>query len=159
FQSIDASNHRLETELTGGSRLGIVQDGADLQEWRIQVLPDQAPSVAFHSDPAAGERDALKLDYEASDDYGLEGVTATIRRVASTDTGAAEIGEETIELALILPALGPNQARAASVHDLPRRPWAGTPVRIELTARDAIGQEGRSAPFALLLPERQFTHP
>ena len=28
FQSIDASNHRLETELTGGTRLGIAQDGA-----------------------------------------------------------------------------------------------------------------------------------
>jgi uncharacterized protein (TIGR02302 family) len=159
FQSIDASNHRLETELTGGTRLGIVQDGAILQEWRIRVLPDQAPSVAFHSDPAAGERDALKLDYEASDDYGLEGVTATIRRVVSTEPGAAVIGEETIELALILPALAPKQAHAASYHDLTPHPWAGTPVRIELTARDAIGQEGHSAPFALLLPERQFSHP
>ena len=159
FQSIDASNHRLETELTGGTRLGIAQDGATLQEWRIEVLPDGAPRIDFASDPAAGERDALKLEYQASDDYGLEAVTATIRRAASTEAGAATIGEESIDLSLLLPALAPKQARATSYHDLTPHPWAGTPVQIELTAQDAIGQEGRSGPFLLVLPERQFTHP
>ena len=159
FQSIDSSNHRLETDLTGGTRLGIAQDGAVLQEWRIAVLPDHAPQIDFASDPAASERDALKLDYQASDDYGLEGVTAIIRRTVSTGPGAAVIGEESIDLALLLPALAPKQARAASYHDLTPHPWAGTPVRIELRARDAIGQEGISAPFSMLLPERQFSHP
>lgn len=159
FQSIDARNHRLETELTGGTLLAIEQDGERLQEWRIEVLPDRAPQIDFASDPAAGERDALRLDYQASDDYGLEKVTAVIRRVASTEPGAAVIGEEVIDLPLLLPALAPRQARAASYHDLTPHPWAGTPVRIELTAQDAIGQEGLSGPFAMLLPERQFSHP
>lgn len=159
FESLDSSNHRLEAELTAGSTLRIEQEGALLQEWRIAVVPDQAPIAAFHSDPAAGERAALKLDYEASDDYGLEKVTAIIRRTASIEPGAAIIGTATLELALVLPALSPKQARAVSYHDLTPHPWAGTPVQIELKAEDAIGQEGLSAPFLMVLPEREFTHP
>ena len=38
-------------------------------------------------------------------------------------------------------------------------PWAGAEVVMALTARDEGGNEGRSEPFTLHLPERAFTKP
>lgn len=159
FQTVDPINHRLELELTQGSSLAIEQDGKVLQSWQITIVPDRAPDIAFASDPSESERHALRLEYRATDDYGLEKVTASIRRVAEQQPEAAFVGEEAIDLTLPMPALAPKQARAAGYHDLTAHPWAGTPVGVTLTASDAIGQAGRSERRVILLPERPFTHP
>jgi hypothetical protein len=46
-----------------------------------------------------------------------------------------------------------------SFHDLSPHPWAGLAVEIQLLARDALGQEGRSEPVRTVMPERIFNHP
>jgi uncharacterized protein (TIGR02302 family) len=46
-----------------------------------------------------------------------------------------------------------------TVKDLSEDPYAGADVTLTLTARDEAGNEGRSEPFNMRLPERLFTKP
>ena len=46
-----------------------------------------------------------------------------------------------------------------TVKDLSEDPYAGAEVTLTLTAKDEAGNEGRSAPFEMRLPERLFTKP
>ena len=102
-------------------------------------------------------RAALRLDYQAGDDYGVETVKAVIRRAG--DRSEDDTPEEVVELELPLPGLHLKEAQATSYHDLSPHPWAGLPVEIRLVATDALGHTGESAPAQIKLPERTFNHP
>src|SRR5262249_48739810 len=115
-------------------------------------IPDNPPKVAFAKPPSATSRAALRFDYQASDDYGVEGVKAVIRR----DGGKPD---ETLEIETPLPGLHLKEAQATSYHDLTPHPWAGLPGETRLTATDAPGQTGESEPVHMKLPERVFNHP
>ncbi|QEX24495.1 TIGR02302 family protein [Hypericibacter adhaerens] len=145
---------RLEDgHLVTGNQLVLKAGSHELARWPITVIPDNPPSVALTADPAQTERGVLKLSYSASDDYGVEHVTAKI-----TPTGDAA-GAAPIELDLPIPGAGLRQTRAESYHDLTANPLAGSPVMLTLTARDAIDQVGHSETRPLVLPERPFRHP
>jgi uncharacterized protein (TIGR02302 family) len=101
-------------------------------------------------------RQALRLDYRADDDYGVESVKAVIRRPGIPPGGKP--GDK-IQLDLPLPGLHLKEAQATSYHDLTAHPWAGLPVEIRLVAADALGQTGESAPVQIKLPERVFQNP
>ncbi len=157
FQPVDKQNFRVEATLTQGRQLSVLQGSAVLGHWPIEIIPDDPPTIAFAQPPKGTPRAALRLDYQAGDDYGVESVKAVIRR-----PDAAKIGgdsEETIELELPLPGLHLKEAQATSYNDLSPHPWAGLPVEIRLVATDALGQTGESAPVQMNLPERVFNHP
>ena len=90
----------------------------------------------------------MRLDYQATDDYGVELAKAVIRREDGNS-------DETIELEMPLPGLHLKEAQATSYHDLSPHPWAGLPVEIRLVATDALGQTGESEPVRMNLPERE----
>ena len=152
FKAIDKQDFRAEATLKTGKRIAVTQAGATLGSWRIAIVPDRAPTIAFAKPPEATVRQALRIDYQASDDYGVEGVKAVIRRQGGKP------GDK-IELELPLPGLHLKDVKATSYHDLTAHPWAGLPVEIRLVDRDALGQTGESAPVAMKLPERQFHNP
>ncbi|HEX3883683.1 MAG TPA: TIGR02302 family protein [Stellaceae bacterium] len=152
FDAVDKQNFRVGATLTAGSQLTLTQDGTTLGAWPIEIVPDNPPAVVFAHPPSATPRAALRLDYHATDDYGVEGVKVVI--VRPDDTGAG-----TIELPLALPGLHLKDAAATSYHDLSPHPWAGLPVEIRLTASDARGQVGTSPPVKMILPARTFTNP
>jgi uncharacterized protein (TIGR02302 family) len=151
FAPIDNENFRAGATLTAGARLSVTQGGTTLGSWPIAIVPDNPPTVAFAHPPSSTPRAALRLDYRATDDYGVESVKAVIRRV--DDKNATPI-----VLDLPLPGLHLKEADATSYHDLSPHPWAGLPVEIRLVATDARGQTGTSAPVHLILPERKFTN-
>lgn len=136
-------------------QLVLKQGNTVLDAWPILVVPDEAPTIEFVEPPQATERMALRLEYLATDDYGLEDVMALVFR----PEGEAAGGEEPIVVPLPLPGRGLKEARAASYSDLTAHRWAGLAVEIELQARDGPGNVGRSERFAMILPERNFTHP
>ncbi len=142
---------RGSVELTGGGRLAVEQGGRTLARWSLTLVPDRPPAVAFADAPAATERGALRLSFEASDDYGLDAVQAVVSRAGTPG--------DPLEIDLPLPGLGLKTAKATSYQDLTPHPWAGTPVTIRLRARDARGQTGLSDPVDIVLPERVFHHP
>jgi uncharacterized protein (TIGR02302 family) len=164
FDPIDKQDFRARTTLKSGRHIEVSQAGAALGSWPIEIIPDNPPTVAFAKPPEATARQALRVDYRAGDDYGVESVKAVIRRqgVKSGDKPGGKLGEkpgDKIELELPLPGLHLKQAQATSYHDLTAHPWAGLPVEIRLVAADALGQTGASAPVRMKLPERVFHNP
>ena len=154
FKSIDARNHELKQRIDDGQRLTISQDGEPLASWKLSIIADGAPTITAEGDPQVTPRQALRLSYQASDDYGLSKVWAEIRLA----DGAKE-GEAPLQLQLPLSPPGARKARDAGFFDLTPHPWAGLPVLLRLAAADAIGQIGHGTDIALTLPERQFHHP
>jgi len=152
FEAVDQQNFRTSATLTSGRQLKVTQTGAVLGGWAIEIIPDNAPKIVFAKPPEATTRAALRIDYQASDDYGVEAVKAVVQR-AGGDPG------ETIDIELPLPGLHLKEAQATSYHDLSPHPWAGLPVEIRMVATDALGQTGESEPVRMKLPERVFNHP
>jgi len=156
FAALDKQNFRFEATLTGGKLLTLSQGGTVLGRWPIEIIPDNPPTIAFAQPPKPAARAALRLDYQASDDYGVESAKAVIRLQGG---GAGDAPGDAIELDLPLPGLHLKEATAVSFHDLSPHPWAGLPVEIRLVATDALGQTGESEPVRMVLPERVFHHP
>ena len=152
FARVDAQNFKASAIVTGGHHLAVEQDGAVIAAWPIAVVPDAPPTIDFASPPQPTERGALRIEYQANDDYGIESVKAVITRPGGPP-------DETVELDLPLPGVHLKDAKAASFHDLTPHVWAGLPVEIRLRASDAPGQIGESAPIAMTLPERVFRNP
>ncbi len=148
FEKLDAMTQRLEGKITSGDAIEIQADGDVLARWPITVVQDQAPTIAFASNPGATERGVLKLDYAAKDDYGVSNVRAVI-----------SLNKDTLEVPLPLPQVDGREIKATAYQDLTSHPWSGLEVEIRLVARDAIGQIGASAPVTMTLPERKFFNP
>jgi uncharacterized protein (TIGR02302 family) len=156
FAASEPGAQRAEGAILAGDRLAVTQADETIAEWPLVVTPDDAPKITFAEPPAATERAALRLAYDARDDYGVTAVIAVIQRV---DRGVGLDGSDRIELPLPLPGAAPKAAQASSYHDLAPHPWAGLPVEIHLEARDALDQRAQSETVATVLPERAFNHP
>jgi uncharacterized protein (TIGR02302 family) len=152
FSNIATDAYKVSTEVTAGNRLAVVQAETTLAEWPLVLLPDEAPFIEFLAPPARSERAALRLDFSAQDDYGLEKVLARVQRLDD-----ASVPPLDVELAL--PGTDLKQADGTSYHDLTPHPWAGLAVTIQLIAEDGIGQQGESEAIRTVLPERIFNHP
>jgi uncharacterized protein (TIGR02302 family) len=153
FAAFGDANWRLETKVELGDRLTLTAGGRALAEWSLVVTPDTAPKIALAADPAQTDRGVLHLQYNVSDDYGVVEASAAMR---PTEPG---IAGQTIEVTLPLPGRAPREAVGSSFNDLTSHPLAGTEVELQLVARDATGQSGRSDPILIVLPERAFHHP
>lgn len=152
----DAGGHRVETVIEDGERLAVELDSRVLAAWVLRVVPDAPPQAAFAAPPARIGGARLRLEFEASDDYGLSELDAVIRR---PDGRPVPGGDSEIRLSLPLLGQGPKEVRASSVHNLTAHPWAGLPVRLYLEAVDGRGQTGESGVVDMVLPERIFNHP
>ncbi|MEP3113313.1 TIGR02302 family protein [Nisaea sp.] len=155
FETIAPESHQIQTPISRGTRLAVMQDDEALAQWRINVLPDLVPSADFMEPPIASERQALVLRYEATDDYGVARVRALIHRVE--DGSVTE--EKPIEIAMPVVAGARKEITGRSFSDLTPHPWAGHKVRITLEASDDLDQAGTSTPVDIILPERVFNHP
>ena len=150
FETVDPQNHQVAQVVREGERLAVSQNGSTIADWRIAILPDLPPEIAFAEPPSASTRDAVKLHYKASDDYGLAKISVEIHRVGSNERFA---------MPLPLSALNPKSANESSFLDLTAHPWAGLKVSLTLVAEDGIGQKGRSDAIEFTLPAREFQHP
>jgi uncharacterized protein (TIGR02302 family) len=152
FEPVGQGAYRISTELTAGDRVAVLQDGEELSAWPIELVPDAPPDVELTSAPARTRRGVLRLDYEASDDYGVVSISAIIERIDQAD-------QDGFEVDLLLPGGDRREVDQSSFHDLTAHPWAGLHVDLRLAAEDAIGQRDVSYPVRLILPERVFNHP
>ncbi len=90
FATIDKQDFRAQATLTAGKRVEVSQAGTVLGSWPIRIIPDHPPVVAFAKPPATTARQALRIDYQAADDYGVESVKAVIRRPGQPAANPAE---------------------------------------------------------------------
>ncbi|MDF2368817.1 DUF4175 family protein, partial [Sneathiella sp.] len=149
FAATDVRNFQIETTFNKSTNLQIEKDGDVIANWQLTIIADEIPTAAFLNNPEITERAAFKLQYQATDDYGVERISGEITR---------ENSEEKIDLVLPTPGRGSKQVISKSYHDLTAHPWAGLPVTLTLIAEDQIGQRGYSDAMSFTLPERRFTH-
>src|SRR5262249_35399263 len=80
FDAIGEGTFRATGKIVTGDRLSVVQDGHELASWPYRLIEDEPPLVAFTRPPSESERHALRIDYAASDDYGIAKVELLITR-------------------------------------------------------------------------------
>lgn len=131
-------------------------------QWRFSAIPDRAPTISLAKDPERQARGSLQMSYKIEDDYGVtEAQAHFVARPAETAKGAPEPRPlfEPPQFPLVLPNARTRNGVGQTVKDLSEDPYAGADVALTLTARDEAGNEGRSEPFNMRLPERLFTKP
>jgi uncharacterized protein (TIGR02302 family) len=131
-------------------------------QWRFIATPDRAPTISLAKDPERQARGSLQMSYKIEDDYG---VTEARAHFAVRPGGAAKTATEPRPLfeapqfSLVLPNARTRNGVGQTVKDLSEDPYAGADVTLTLSAKDEAGNEGRSEPFNMRLPERLFTKP
>ena len=150
FTMVEADVYELRTAIDSARHMVISQSDQELGAWRLDIVPDLAPTIAFNGLPVETQRAALRIDYSADDDYGLAAVRLEIR-LAETDK------LEEIEFVLSGPSV--RTSNDTVYQDLTPHAWAGLPVHVRLRADDQMGQSGFSETFDITLPERRFRHP
>jgi uncharacterized protein (TIGR02302 family) len=160
FETIGEGTYRATGKIVTGSRLAVLQDGREIAAWPYKLIEDEPPLAAFTRPPSETQRHALRVDYAASDDYGVARLQLFITRRDEAGEAVALPGMPN-KIVIDLPATSadPRIARGVAFRDLTSHPWAGTPVRLKLVASDGIGQHGSSQPVDMTLPARHFSNP
>lgn len=152
--------------------------------WKFTATPDRPPTISLVKDPERQARGSLQMSYKLEDDYGVTEARASFaarpadsgkeaaKESAKAFKGADKAGEKTVEktveawplfpapqFPLVLPNARTRNGVGQTVKDLSEDPYAGADVTLTLTAKDEAGNEGRSEPFNMRLPERLFTKP
>lgn len=156
FEALDKLNRRLQQPVEKSGSFSIAYDGKTLGSWNIRIKPDTPPSIAFDGAPGATQRGTLRLGYTGSDDYGITEIRGEMRR---TYERGEVIGKEVSGFELPAPSLNARKVKEATFHEIAPHPWAGLPVIIRLSAKDAAGQTAYSEEVKLVLPERKFNNP
>jgi uncharacterized protein (TIGR02302 family) len=134
--------------------------------WKFSVTSDRAPTIALARDPERQARGSLQMSYKIEDDYGV--TEAQARFAARPDDRAKDPAKggaaprplfDAPQFALALPNARTRNGVGQTVKDLSEDPYAGADVTLTLTAKDEAGNEGKSEPFDMRLPERLFTKP
>ena len=154
---LDGKTYGADVTLRESETIAVAMEDEVIAEWTLRTTPDALPVTAFLSTPSEGRGNVLRINFRASDDYGLTGVRAVITQDRKNKPAKADAERENLDLPL--PRLGAKKAVSSSYHDMTPHPWAGLPVRVHLEATDAAGQVGRSSTIRIILPEREFTHP
>ena len=158
-----------------------VRAPAGQPQWRFAATPDRAPVISLAKDPERQARGSLQMSYRLEDDYGV--TEARAQFVARAGDAAKEANKEPNkepnknagkdggkaaeprplfeppQFALVLPNARTRNGVGQTVKDLSEDPYAGADVTLTLTAKDEAGNEGKSEPFNMRLPERLFTKP
>jgi uncharacterized protein (TIGR02302 family) len=130
-------------------------------QWKFSATPDRAPTIALAKDPERQARGSLQLSYKIEDDYGVTEARAlfAVRRAGAAKEADPRPLFDPPQLSLVLPNARTRNGVGQTVKDLSEDPYAGADVTLTLTAKDEAGNEGRSEPFNMRLPERLFTKP
>jgi len=135
--------------------------------WHFDLIRDKAPVVGLTEGPSRTPRGSMRLSFKAEDDYGVASAEARFAIAGESGDKLADrvrAAGENSPLAppvipLNLPRANAKVAEARVFRDLTAHPWAGLRVQMTLVAHDQAGQEGRSEPYEMVLPERKFTKP
>ena len=140
-------------------------EGPGGREWRVVLVPDQAPAVAIDGPGEADVEGQMTMPFSARDDYGVvagEAVIALDLDAVDRRYGLAMDPEprEAIRVPLPMPISGSRaEFSEALVENFSQHPWANMPVTISLTVEDAAAQSGRSDGYDMLLDARRFFDP
>jgi uncharacterized protein (TIGR02302 family) len=150
--------------INGDGSAAVQGIGRDLV-WSFTAIPDRAPLVELIRDPERQARGSLRLDYRVEDDYGVIGGQATFApKPAEQQPGQqAQVAPRPLydapKFNLSMPQARTRAGTGQTTHDLTEHPWAGSEVAMTLTVKDEAGNEGKSEPRDVTLPQRLFVKP
>ena len=146
--------------LRGDASLTLLNAGSPLATFEIAAIPDRPPTITLAEVPRANARGSLTLGYTISDDYGVIGAEANF---ANPSIDGKTIAHHSLvdppKAVLVLPPGPGGLGEAETTADLSDHPWAGARVEMTLSARDEGGNEGKSEPVAITLPQKPFVKP
>jgi uncharacterized protein (TIGR02302 family) len=128
-------------------------------QWKFTAIPDKPPTIALAKDPERQARGSLQMAYKIEDDYGVTEAQAHFAARAGEAAAATRPLYTPPSFPLVLPNARTRNGVGQTVKDLSEDPYAGADVTLTLTAKDEAGNEGKSEPFNMRLPERLFTKP
>jgi len=143
----------------------LVVDGPGGRGWSFTVIPDAEPTVALAGEAEANVDGRMTLPFRATDDYGVEGGEAVITLdLARIDRRYGLQREPEPREAIVLPLPVPISGSRAEfeetlIDNFSEHPWANMPVKIDLHATDAAGQEGSAEGLEIRLAARRFFDP
>jgi hypothetical protein len=123
--------------------------------WQLRPGQDAVPQIAFTSPPPANPAKRIAFGWSGSDDFGVETVAL---RLTPVTPPPGLVGAAPIDTPIPVPAAGPEAIGEADLL-LYDHPYAGMEVEARLVAKDALAQEGLSAPVRFTLPEKAFSQP
>jgi uncharacterized protein (TIGR02302 family) len=150
---VEAYSYKGLIVLDDSGSLAVSQGRALLGSWQVIVTPDAPPTIEFAQEPTSTPRGVLQIEFSGADDYGLDSVTATIRRLDSPESS------DVIEHELPLPSTSSRVVSGMGFFDLTPHPWAGLEAAYQLVATDGIGQTSVSEVLTAMMPTRHFDHP
>ncbi len=153
FVAEDQKDFAATTKLVSGDSISIRRGWNTIGSWRIRVVPDQSPKIAFSDAPSITERKSVRVAYHADDDYGVTDVKLRVtprQSLPGYDNAPVDIALNTAEAKTIT---------RADYEDLTGNVWSGLPVSLQLIASDTAGHTTTSASVDMILPERDFMHP
>ncbi len=153
FSAEDDKDFGVTQTLNSGDSIAIHRGWMTLSSWKVRVVPDTAPEVAFTDAPSATERKDVRIAYDAKDDYGVISVALRITPRASI----AGLDGDPVELPLS--ATNDKDVKRVDFKNLTAEAWAGLMVDMQLVATDEVGHTAFSDKIAYTLPERTFVHP
>jgi len=127
------------------------------KSWSFQVMADRPPFIEWIKPPQRAMNGTLELDYKIDDDFGA---TKSWIEISHTQEPRITRGHSlytTPEIELVIPRGGKGNGQ--TIKDLTNHPWAGADVEMKLVVEDGAGQQARSAPVRLTLPQRSFGNP
>jgi uncharacterized protein (TIGR02302 family) len=151
------AEHRLVVKSNGSAAIHGVLD-KDLV-WQFTAIPDHAPTIEFTKPPQRQAHGALRLDYKMEDDYGVVDAKAMFALKDEPRTTKTRPLFPPPDFPLSLPQVRTRVGATQTTRDITEHPWAGADVTVTLLAHDEGGNEGRSAPRELTLPQRIFVKP
>ncbi len=130
-------------------------------KWSFRAIPDRAPVIELTKNPEIAGRSALGLSYRIDDDYGVTAAEAQFERVVPFVPNALPPRPliEAPNFPLSLPQARTKNGVGNTVKDLTEHPWAGAKLRLTLTAKDEGGNQGKSEPREITIPQRAFRKP
>jgi uncharacterized protein (TIGR02302 family) len=128
-------------------------------QWKFTAIPDRPPTIALAKDPERQARGSLQMAYKIEDDYGVTEAQARFAAQAGEGAAAGRPLFTPPSFSLVLPNARTRNGVGQTVKDLSEDPYAGADVTLTLAAKDEAGNEGKSEPFNMRLPERLFTKP
>ena len=126
-------------------------------QWTFKAIADRPPTIALAKDPERQAKGAVLLSYKLEDDYGVTEAQAKFA-LRAADASAQPLFDAP-DFPLGLPNARTRNGIGQTVKDLSEHPYAGADVTLTLTAKDEAGNEGRSEPFDMRMPERLFSKP
>lgn len=123
-----------------------------------RYVTDSPPTLSLTQEPETLPGGRLRFKLSGRDDYGIRDLALHVQAGEEADAMPA-LGQPATLIRPLMTRGSKEPIGLEPVYDLSAHPWAGLPVIVHFTAKDALDQGARSEMLRITLPERPFRHP